>query len=284
MRVQHFHDPASSTITYVVFDEASRIGVVIDPVLDWDPRAARTGTHSAEQIAAFIDEQGLSIPYVLDTHAHADHATAMPFFRERYGAKGVIGATITEVQASLAPLYGLGDSLPQDGRQWDVLIRDGERLELGPFAIVAHHTPGHTPACHSYQIGDMIFVGDVIFMPDFGTARCDFPGGSADALYDSIRKLYGFPDDTRLFTCHDYQPGGRELRFVATVGEQKAHNKQLRADTTREEFVRWRSARDATLKLPAQMVAVMQLNLRAGERPPPREDGVSYLVLPLDRF
>lgn len=284
MKVQHFHDPVSSTLSYVVYDEATRVGVVIDPVLDWDPRAARLRTDSAEAIAAFIDAQGLSIPWVLDTHAHADHATAMAFFRDRYGAKGAIGAGITQVQRRFAALYGLGPELSVDGSQWDRLMADGEALELGPFTIIAHATPGHTPACTTWQIGDKLFVGDVIFMPDFGTARCDFPDGDPGQLYDSIRKLYRFPDHVELYTCHDYQPGGRELRFVSTVGEQKAGNKQLRADTTREDFVRWRQERDAGLSLPAQMLAVLQINIRAGGLPTPAANGVSYLVLPLNQL
>jgi glyoxylase-like metal-dependent hydrolase (beta-lactamase superfamily II) len=285
MQVRHFFDSATSTLTYVVFDPASKVGVVIDPVLDYDPRSARLHNESSERVAAFIDEQGLSIPYVLDTHVHAYHFSGMAFFRERYGARGVIGARITEVQAVFRDLYGLGPDFPVDGSQWDLLMADGDELDVGPFTIVNHNTPGHTPACSTWQIGEKLFVGDVIFMPDFGTARCDFPNGSAELLYDSItNKLYTFPDHYEIYTCHDYQPGGRELEFRSTVGQQKASNKQLRGDTPREDYVRWRSERDATLSLPALMLAALQVNIRAGALPEPDANGVSYLRLPLNQF
>ncbi len=284
MQVQHFFDPATSTITYLVFDPVSLVGVLIDPVLDYDARRVRLHTDSAEAIAAVIDARGLRLAAVLETHVHADHFSAMAFFRERYGALGVIGARITEVQAHFAALYGLGPGFPVDGSQWDRALSDGETLDLGPLQLVAHSTPGHTPACTTWQIGELLFVGDVIFMPDFGTARCDFPAGSAEQLYDSIQRLYRFPDHFRIHTCHDYQPGGRDLRWVCTVGEQKSANKQLKADTLREDFVRWRSERDAGLNLPALMLAALQVNIRAGELPEPDTQGQRYLKLPLNRF
>jgi glyoxylase-like metal-dependent hydrolase (beta-lactamase superfamily II) len=219
---------------------------------------------------------------VLDTHAHADHLTGMPFFRERYGARTAIGAEIRQVQAIFRDIFHLGDGFPVDGSQFDVLLQEGDALEAGPFRVEPFHTPGHTPACMSYRIGDALFVGDCLFMPDYGTARCDFPGGSADALYDSIQRLYSLPESTRVFTCHDYRPGGRPLRFESTIGEQKRANVQLAARTTRAEFVELRKTRDARLEMPALILPSIQLNIRAGRFPDPESNGVSYLKIPLN--
>ncbi|MGE0682152.1 MAG: MBL fold metallo-hydrolase, partial [Candidatus Binatia bacterium] len=216
MKIQHFFDPHTWTLSYVVHDEATKIGVVIDAVMDFDPKSGRTSDNSCEEVARYIETNGLKIPYVLDTHAHADHLSGMAYFKEHYSARTVIGREIAIVQARFRDLYNLGPDFPVDGRQFDVLLAEGDRLDVGPFSIQALHTPGHTPACLTYQINDALFVGDVIFMPDYGTARCDFPGGSAEALYDSIRRLYTLPDTMRIFTCHDYQPGGRPLRFEST--------------------------------------------------------------------
>ena len=227
MEIQHFFDQATSTLTYVVHDGGT--GIVIDPVLDYDPKSARTTVRSAEAVAQYIDHRHLSIPYVIDTHAHADHLTAMPFFKKRYGSQTVTGSRVGEVQRSFRDIYNLGADFPVDGRQFDILLDEGQDLEVGSFRIRAMHTPGHTPAHMSWQVEDAVFVGDTLFMPDYGTARCDFPGGSAEQLYDSIQRIYALPDSTRLFMCHDYQPGGRELRFVTTVAEQKQSNVQLRA-------------------------------------------------------
>src|SRR5688572_13937068 len=282
MEIQHFFDQATSTLTYVVYDGST--GIVIDPVLDFDPKSARTPVTSAETAAQYIDNRHISITYVIDTHAHADHLTAMPFFKKRYGARTVTGSRAGEVQRSSRDIYNLGADFPVDGRQFDILLDEGQDLELGSFRIRAMHTPGHTPAHMSWQVEDAVFLGDTLFMPDYGTARCDFPGGSAEGLYDSIQRLYALPDSTRLFMCHDYQPGGRELRFVTTVAEQKQSNVQLRQGTTKQEYVKLRSARDAKLDMPALILPAIQINIRAGEFPDPETNGTAYLKIPLNLF
>lgn len=282
MVIQHFFDQATSTLTYVVHDGG--IGIVIDPVLDYDPKSARTTVRSAEAVARYIDHRHLSIPYVIDTHAHADHLTAMPFFKKRYGSQTVTGSRVGEVQRSFRDIYNLGADFPIDGRQFDILLDEGQDLEVGSFRIRAMHTPGHTPAHMSWQVEDAVFVGDTLFMPDYGTARCDFPGGSADQLYDSIQRIYALPDSTRLFMCHDYQPGGRDLRFVTTVAEQKQSNVQLRQGTTKQEFLKLRTARDAKLDMPALILPAIQINIRAGEFPNREANGTAYLKIPLNVF
>lgn len=285
MKTQAFYEPRTSTLSYVAYDEIERIGVVIDSVLDYDPASARTSTESADAIARFLEQEGIRVPYVLDTHVHADHLSAMSTFKERFGAKTVIGAEIVAVQRTFRSLFNLGEDLPADGRPFDVLLQDGETLDVGPFEVEALHTPGHTPACVSYRIDDAIFVGDLLFQPDYGTARCDFPGGSAADLYASIQKLYAeLPDDTRIFTCHDYQPGGREVAFESTLWEQRKSNVQLNAFTKKEDFIAFRSERDATLEMPALILPSIQVNVRAGELPPPEPNGISYLKLPLNAF
>jgi glyoxylase-like metal-dependent hydrolase (beta-lactamase superfamily II) len=282
MNIQHFFDRATSTLTYVVHENGT--GVVIDPVLDYDPKSARTSTQSAEAVARYIDEKHLTVPYVIDTHAHADHLTAMPFFKKRYGARTVTGSRIGEVQRSFRDIYNLGADFPVDGRQFDLLLDEGQELEIGSFRVRAMHTPGHTPAHMSWQIGDALFVGDTLFMPDYGTARCDFPGGSTEQLFDSIQRIYALPGGTRLFMCHDYQPGGRELRFVTTVAEQKHVNIQLREGTTKQEFTTIRKNRDAQLEMPALILPAVQVNIRAGEFPEPEANGRAYLKIPLNLF
>lgn len=282
MVIQHFFDQATSTLTYVVHDGG--IGIVIDPVLDYDPKSARTTVRSAEAVARYIDHRHLSIPYVIDTHAHADHLTAMPFFKKRYGSQTVTGSRVGEVQRSFRDIYNLGADFPIDGRQFDILLDEGQDLEVGSFRIRAMHTPGHTPAHMSWQVEDAVFVGDTLFMPDYGTARCDFPGGSADQLFDSIQRIYALPDSTRLFMCHDYQPGGRDLRFVTTVAEQKQSNVQLRQGTTKQEFLKLRTARDAKLDMPALILPAIQINIRAGEFPNREANGTAYLKIPLNVF
>jgi glyoxylase-like metal-dependent hydrolase (beta-lactamase superfamily II) len=282
MEIQHFFDRATSTLTYVVHD--TRTGVVIDTVLNYDPKSARTSFTSAEVVAQYIEDRHLAIPYVIDTHAHADHLTAMPFFKKRYGARTVTGSRMGIVQRAFRDIYNLGADFPVDGRQFDLLLDEGQELEIGSFVVRAMHTPGHTPAHMSWQIGDALFVGDTLFMPDYGTARCDFPGGSAEQLFDSIQRIYALPESTRLFMCHDYQPGGRELRFVTTVAEQKRSNIQLRQGTTKQEFTTIRKNRDAQLDMPALILPAIQINIRAGEFPEPEANGTAYLKIPLNRF
>jgi glyoxylase-like metal-dependent hydrolase (beta-lactamase superfamily II) len=282
MEIQHFFDRATSTLTYVVHD--TRTGVVIDTVLNYDPKSARTSFTSAEVVAQYIEDRHLAIPYVIDTHAHADHLTAMPFFKKRYGARTVTGSRMGIVQRAFRDIYNLGADFPVDGRQFDLLLDEGQELEIGSFVVRAMHTPGHTPAHMSWQIGDALFVGDTLFMPDYGTARCDFPGGSAEQLFDSIQRIYALPESTRLFMCHDYQPGGRELRFVTTVAEQKRSNIQLRQGTTKQEFTTIRKNRDAQLDMPALILPAIQINISAGEFPEPEANGTAYLKIPLNRF
>jgi glyoxylase-like metal-dependent hydrolase (beta-lactamase superfamily II) len=284
MVIQHFFDPATWTLTYVVYDEREKVGVVIDSVTDFDPKSGCTSFRSCEQIAAFIDASNLRILYVMDTHAHADHLTGMPFFVDRYKAQSVIGDRITVVQETFREVFNLGADFPVDGRQFDVLLGEGETLAAGSLRIAGIHTPGHTPACMTYRIGDAVFVGDVIFMPDYGTARCDFPKGSAEVLYDSIQKLYALPESMRVFAGHDYQPGGRPLRFESTIGEEKRANVHLREGTSRAEFVSFRRKRDATLDMPNLIIPSVQVNIRAGELPEPESNGISYLKVPLNRL
>jgi len=282
MKIQHFFDPHTWTLTYVVHDEESRQGMVIDPVMDFTPSNGRTRDESNEMVARYIDAHRLTIPYVLDTHAHADHLSGVQFFRRRYDAKTVIGAQITQVQQCFRDLFNLGPSFPVDGRQFDRLINEGETLTIGNLQLKALHTPGHTPACMTYQIGDALFVGDTLFQPDYGTARCDFPGGSAAALYDSIQRLYALPNTTRIFTCHDYQPGGRLVLYESTVGEQKATNIQLNSRTSKEEFIAFRAKRDKTLAAPILILPSLQVNIRAGHLPEPESNGITYLKIPVN--
>ena len=283
MKTRAFFDARTSTLTYVAFDAVERRAVVIDPVLDFEAASGSTFTESADAVARFIDTEGLELAYALDTHVHADHLTALPYFKQRFGAKTVIGAGVTGVQKVFADLFNLAD-LPCDGSQFDVLLADRDTLDVGAFELRALHTPGHTPACLSYQIDDAVFVGDTLFQPDYGTARCDFPGGSASELYTSIRHLFELPDDTRIFTCHDYQPGGREVEFESTLAEQRKSNVQLNASTSREDFVKFRSERDATLAMPDLILPSIQVNVRAGAFPEPESNGLSYLKLPINAF
>jgi len=282
MNIQHFFDQATSTLTYVVHDRES--AVVIDPVLDYDPKSARTSSRSAEAVAKYIAERNLAVPFVIDTHAHADHLTAMPFFKKRFGARTVTGSRVGEVQRIFRDIYNLASDFAIDGRQFDLLLDEGQELDAGAFRIRAMHTPGHTPAHMSWQIEDAVFVGDTLFMPDYGTARCDFPGGSADQLFDSIQRIYALPESTKLFMCHDYQPGGRDLRFVTTVAEQKRSNIQLNERTAREEYLKFRKTRDAQLDMPTLILPAVQINIRAGAFPEAEANGTAYLKIPLNLF
>jgi len=282
IRVETFFDPRTWTLSHLAHKDG--VGVVIDPVLDYAPNSGRVWTESVERIAGRIDALGLRIPYVLDTHAHADHLSGMAFFRRRHGAAGAIGRQITEIQDFFKGVYGLGDEFVPDGHQFDVLLEDGQLLDAGPFAIEALHTPGHTPACMSYRIDDALFAGDTLFQPDYGTARCDFPNGSAGDLYDSIQRLFALPDETRVFTGHDYQPGGRAVQSLSTIGEQRRENVQLSGETSREAFVSFRKQRDATLSMPALILPAIQVNIRAGALPDADPNGRSYLRIPLNVF
>lgn len=279
-----FHD-ATFTLTYVVYDEATRDAVVIDSVLDYDPLSSQTSTASAEALVAWIREQGLKVHLVLETHAHADHLTAAQYLKRELGARVVIGEAIRVVQRAFRPVFGLGASFRDDGTQFDVLVADGETLRAGSLEIRAIHTPGHTPACLSYLIGDAVFTGDALFMPDYGTGRCDFPSGSADQLYTSVHdRLYALPDATRVFVGHDYQPNGRPLRYETTIGASKRENIQLTSSTQRESFIQFRNARDATLAAPRLLFPSVQVNIQAGCLPAADGNGIRHLQLPLNLF
>lgn len=278
-----FHEP-TNTFSYAVWDPHSLVGAVIDPVLDYDPAAGRTGTASAREIVAYVRRRNLAIEWILETHAHADHLSAAPFLKSELGGRIAIGEGIRQVQASFRDIYNLGGDFPVDGSQFDHLFRDDESFRVGGIEARAIPTPGHTSDSLTYLIGDAAFVGDSLFMPDAGTARCDFPGGDARVLWRSSRRLFELPDETRLFMCHDYGPGGREIRNETTVGEQKRHNIHVGAGRTEGEFVRQRRERDATLGMPRLILPSVQINIRAGEIPDPESNGISYLKIPLDRF
>ncbi|MEL6344918.1 MAG: MBL fold metallo-hydrolase [Myxococcota bacterium] len=281
MNIHPFYDPATYTLTYVVFDPETRDAVVIDPVLDFDPLRVAVETRSNDAVVRFIREQGLTVHYMLETHAHADHLSGSQGLKHEIGGKVAIGEQITAVQEVFKGVFHLPDSFATDGSQFDHLIEDGEVLEAGALTIKALHTPGHTPACMSYLIDDAVFTGDALFMPDFGTGRCDFPRGSAEDLYDSIQKLYALPDETRVFVGHDYQPGGRALAFETTIGASRDHNVQLRGDTGREDFIAFRTARDEKLRPPRLIFQSVQVNINAGAIPTTDENGRKYLTLPI---
>jgi glyoxylase-like metal-dependent hydrolase (beta-lactamase superfamily II) len=283
MQIEPFFDPATFTFTYVVFDQATRDAVVIDPVLDFDPVSATTKLASAKDVLAFIRTERLRVHWILETHAHADHLSSSQFLQRELGAKIAIGARITEVQSTFAPVFGLENQLRLDGGQFDHLLRAGERLRAGTLDIAVIETPGHTPACVSFHIQDAVFTGDALFIEDYGTGRCDFPRGSADELYTSVHdKLYALPDETRVFVGHDYQPGGRPVRYATTIGASKRGNVQLRADTSREEFVAFRKARDATLSPPRLLFPSVQVNIDAGRLPAASPERPGLLRLPLN--
>jgi glyoxylase-like metal-dependent hydrolase (beta-lactamase superfamily II) len=280
-RIQAFFDPATSTASYLVSDPATGTAAIVDPVLDFEPKAARLSTASADAVLAAVAAQGLTLAYVLETHAHADHLSAADYIRRETGAKVVIGARITEVQKAFIPLFEAED-VRADGRVFDTLVEDGAALPLGELSIGVLHTPGHTPACVTYRIGDAAFVGDTLFMPDYGTARADFPGGDAATLYRSIRKILALPPETRLFVGHDYLPPGRdEVRWETTVAEERARNIHVHDGVDEAGFVAMRQARDATLAAPTLILPSLQVNIRAGALPPPTAGGHVFLRLPV---
>ena len=280
MQIQAFFDPDTFTLTYAVFDPATGDAVVIDPVLDYDAPASRTSTRSVERVAAFLRVRELRLHCVLETHAHADHLSGSQWLKQHFGARVVIGERIREIQDTFRDLLDL-PLLATDGRQFDHLLADGEVLAAGTLAIETIATPGHTPACVTYRIGDALFTGDALFLHDYGTGRCDFPRGSAEALYDSIQRLYALPDATRVFPGHDYQPGGRAVAWETTIGRSKRENPQLRATTTRAEFVALRTGRDRTLAPPRLLYPSVQINIDAGRLPPPHANGRRYLTTPI---
>lgn len=279
--VKAFFDPQTWTYTYVVYESKGSPCVVIDAVLNYDPKSGRTKTRSADEVIAFIEENQLQLQWILETHAHADHLTAAPYIKEKLGGKIAIGDHITSVQKVFKGIFNLND-IRIDGSDFDALIREGELISFGNLSFKALYVPGHTPACMAYEIGDSIFVGDTLFMPDVGTARCDFPGGSASNLYRSIQSILQYPSDTKLFMCHDYPPNGRDPEYQCTVADQKRANIHVHDGVTEEQFVAMRTKRDATLEMPVLILPSIQVNIRAGNMPPKESNGVSYLKIPLN--
>ncbi len=280
--VTAFFDEATNTITYVVADPETGRCVVIDPVLDYDLIAGRTSTTSVDAVIEFIAANKLTLDVVLETHVHADHLSAAPVLKQRLKARTAIGDQITAVQKVFANVFNL-DDVEADGSQFDLLLADGDEFPIGNIQAKVMHTPGHTPACVTFVIGDAAFVGDTLFMPDFGTARCDFPGGDVEELYDSIRQIFELPNDTRLFMCHDYKaPGRDEYAWETSVDEQRKSNIHVHDGITKQEFVAFRTERDSQLGVPKLIIPSIQVNIRAGDMPGPEDNGVSYLKVPID--
>ena len=280
--VHGIFDPATWTVTYVVYEKEGSACAIIDSVLDYDPKSGRTSTESADKAIAFVREKNLQVQWILETHAHADHLTAAPYLKAHLGGQTAIGDHITAVQRVFKGIFNLEASFKEDGTQFDHLLQMDETFAIGNLSAQAIYVPGHTPACVAYQVGDAVFVGDTLFMPDVGSARCDFPGGCAKTLYASARKLLSLPASTRLFMCHDYPPETRDVKFETTVAEQRAHNIHLHDGISEDEFVRMRTARDATLAMPVLILPAVQINIRAGAFPPKDDNGVSYLKIPLN--
>ena len=280
--VQSFFDPATWTVSYVVYEKEGAACAIIDSVLDYDPKSGRTQTVSADKLIAFVQEKHLQLAWILETHAHADHLSAAHYLRDKLGGKITIGAAITDVQSVFKGVFNLESAFASDGRQFDHLLQDGESFAIGALTAQALSVPGHTPACMAYAIGDAVFVGDTLFMPDVGTARCDFPGGDAHSLYRSMRKLLSLPDQTRLFMCHDYPPEGRSAAWQTTVAAQRASNIHVHDGVSEDQFVKMRKARDATLEMPVLILPAVQVNIRAGEMPPVEDNGVAYLKIPIN--
>jgi glyoxylase-like metal-dependent hydrolase (beta-lactamase superfamily II) len=281
--VETFFDPATFTYSYVVTDPSTQRCAIIDSVLDYNPASGCTSHSSADQLIKFVKDQRLQVDWLLETHVHADHLSAAPYLKRELGGQLAIGENITIVQNTFGKLFNAGTEFATDGRQFDRLFRDGDTFQVGNIQARAIHTPGHTPACMTYLIGDAGFVGDTLFMPDYGTARCDFPGGDARTLYQSIRKLFALPGETRLFMCHDYKAPGREdFRNQTSVAEERAHNVHVHEGVSEDDFVAMRSARDATLGMPTLILPSVQVNMRAGQLPPAEDNGTRYLKIPLD--
>jgi glyoxylase-like metal-dependent hydrolase (beta-lactamase superfamily II) len=279
--VKTFFDPQTWTYTYVVYESKGSACIVIDSVLNYDPKSGRTKTKSADEVIAFIQENRLHLEWILETHAHADHLTAAPYIQEKLGGKIAIGDHITTVQGVFKGVFNL-DDVAVDGSQFDALIKEGEPISFGNLSFKAMYVPGHTPACMAYEIGDSIFVGDTLFMPDVGTARCDFPGGSASNLYRSIQSILKYPPNTKLYMCHDYPPNGRPPEYQSTVADQKKNNIHVHDGITEEQFVAMRTKRDAGLEMPVLILPSIQVNIRAGHMPKAEGNGTAYLKIPLN--
>ena len=282
-QVSAFFDPPTNTFTYLVRDPSSDACAIIDSVLAFDYSSGRTDTHAADELIAHIREAGLQVQWILETHAHADHLSAAPYLQEQLGGKIGIGEHIIEVQQIFGKVFNAGTEFARDGSQFDALFADGDTFSIGNLGVKVLHTPGHTPACLSYLIGDAVFVGDTLFMPDYGTARCDFPGGDSATLYQSVQKLLALPDETRMYLCHDYLPEGRS-HYVheTTVGEQRRRNIHIHEGVSEADFVVLRDARDATLSAPKLLIPSVQVNIRAGHLPEPEDNGQVYLKVPVN--
>lgn len=286
LQVEGFFDPATWTVSYIVLDKRTRQCALVDSVLDYDPKSGRTSHASADLLIARVRELGATVQWILETHVHADHLSAAPYLKQELGGQLGIGQHITTVQKVFGSLFNAGADFARDGRQFDHLFSDGETFSIGGLQARAMHTPGHTPACMTYVVSDAsqtaAFVGDTLFMPDYGTARCDFPGGDARTLFRSINKVLSLPPETQLYMCHDYQPGGREVQYVSTVADEREQNVHVRNGISEEEFVAMRHARDATLGMPTLILPSVQINMRAGQLPEPESNGTRYIKIPLN--
>ncbi len=280
--IEPFFDPVTATMSYVIYDDIGGRAAVVDSVLGFDPKSGRTSTASADKLLGFLAARELTLDWILETHAHADHLSAARYVKRRAGGRIAIGERIRQVQGAFKKIFNLEPGFRLDGSQFDHLFSDGELFRIGELEGRVLFVPGHTPADAAYQVGDAVFVGDTLFMPDVGTARCDFPGGDAHVLYRSIRRLLSLPEDTRLFVCHDYPPPGRDPRWETTVREERLANIHVRDGIAEDDFVAMRTARDATLEMPALLLPSVQVNVRAGEMPPAEANGVSYLKIPVD--
>lgn len=280
--VKGFFDPDTWTVTYVVYEKPGSPCVIIDSVLNYDHKSGRTNTKSADEVIEFVKANNLTTEWILETHAHADHVSAAPYLKSKLGGKIAIGDHISVVQGVFKKVFNLEEAFQVDGSQFDYLLKDGEVIQFGNLSLKSLFVPGHTPACMAYQVGDSVFVGDTMFMPDVGTARCDFPGGDAHTLYKSMQKILSLPGETRLFMCHDYPPNGRPVIYETTVAEQKKANIHMHDGISEDEFVQMRSKRDATLQMPVLILPSIQMNIRAGEMPPKESNGIAYLKIPLN--
>ena len=284
MTVHHFFDPATSTFSYVVSDSATSRCAIIDPVLDLDYASGTLSTDSADRLIAYVRENGLAVDCILETHIHADHLSSAPYIKAELGGDIAIGAEITTIQNTFGDIFNEDEGFRRDGSQFDRIIDDGDTFMIGGLQAEAYHVPGHTPACMAYRIEDALFVGDTLFMPDAGTARCDFPGGDAKALFASCQRLLSLPADTKIYVCHDYQPGGRDLAFMATVGEHRDGNIHVGQGISEADFVAMRESRDATLAMPTLILPSLQVNMRAGHLPPLDRSGRLFLKVPINAF
>lgn len=284
MTVRHFFDAATSTLSYVVSDSATRRCAIIDPVLDLDYASGTLSTQSADALIAYVHAEGLEVDYILETHIHADHLSSAPYIKAKLGGDIAIGGQITTIQNTFGSIFNEDESFRRDGSQFDRILNDGDTFTVGDLQAEAYHVPGHTPACMAYRIEDAVFVGDTLFMPDAGTARCDFPGGDAKALFASCQRLLSLPAETKVYVCHDYQPGGRDMAFVATVEEHKVGNIHVGQGVSEAEFVAMRESRDATLAMPTLILPSLQVNMRAGHLPPVDASGRLFLKVPINAF